>query len=454
MEDRKYGVKLTEGKVSRQLIIFALPFLLSNIIGSLYSAVDLFVIGRYANAAAVSAVSTGGSVIHIVYTIAMGMFMGATILIGRSIGAKDNEMGTKAMGTHFCLGVILTVLLTAFMLIFYDELVALMRTPPQAVEYAKQYVRICAYGIPFLMVFNVMSAVFRGLGNSTAPSVFATIGCSLNIVLDFILVGALKMEVAGAAIATIISQGFGCFASSYWMYRKKTPFPFSIKDLKIDKWSLGFIVKVGSPIALQELLVSISFMVITAIINTMGVIASAGVGVVNRILSLALLIPTSFGAAVATMTSQNIGAKRYDRARSSLRWGIGYSLIFAFIFFICAQLIPDKMVGIFTKEKDVIAAGADYLRAYSVDAILVSFVFCMNQYFSGHGKSFVSMAHSLIATFCVRLPFSILVSRSANPSLFTLGFAAPAASVLSIIICFIYLHIQNKRDKQEERLPE
>lgn len=436
---------LTEGKIGPALLRFAVPFMVASLLQALYGAADLFVVGQFSTSAAVSAVAIGSQVMQTITGIILGISMGGTVLIGHCVGEKDDRRAAKSVGTVTVLFGILAVALTPVMLFCTDQAISLMQTPAAATEFTRQYLLTCACGIPFIVGYNAVSGIFRGLGDSKTPVLFIAIACVINIALDFLLVGVFHMAALGAAIATIAAQAVSFFAALFYIRKKGFPFPFHREDIRLDQMLSGRILKVGLPLALQDALVNVSFLIITAIINTMGLIASASVGVVEKLIVFAMLPPSAFASAVATMTAQNTGAGRPDRAAKALRYGIGFSLIFGVLVCLYSQLFPQTLTAIFSRDQEVIGAAALYLKSYSIDCILVSFVFCMNSYFSGQGKAVVSMVHSMIATFGVRIPISYLLSRMDNTSLYSLGFAAPAASLLSILICFGYFAWCNRK---------
>lgn len=436
---------LTSGPVGRTLLMFALPFLASSFLQALYGAVDLMVVGQFADSAAVSAVAVGSQMMQTVTGIILGISMGGTVLIGRRIGEKNNKEAAKAVGTLAVLFTGLALVLTPAMLAVLDRAILVMETPKEAVVYTKQYLLICTLGLPFIIGYNGVCGIFRGMGDSKTPVYFIAVACGINIAGDLLLAGALSMGAAGAAIATVLAQAVSFISSLFYMYKKGLVFPFQRKDIRMDKGSALYILKVGLPLALQDALVNVSFLVITAIINTMGLLASASVGVVEKIIVFAMLPPSAFASAVAPMTSQNIGAGKKDRVRKGLWCGSFYALLCGICVCIYCQLFPETLTALFAKDQDVIASAAQYLRSYSIDCMCVSFVFCMNSYFSGCGKSVISFAHSMAATFGVRIPATLLLSKVTGGSLYLMGFAAPAASVLSLAICFTYLGWERRR---------
>ena len=438
---------LTEGRVAPTLVRFALPFMLSSLLQSLYGAADLFVVGQYAGAAAVSGVSIGSQIMSTVTMLILSLSMGGTVLIGNCIGQKNEEGAATAIGTQAVLFGLFALVLTPLMLLGTDRGVALMQTPPEAVADARAYVFTCSLGLPFIIGYNALSGVFRGLGDSKTPVYFVALATIINIVADFVLVGWLNMGATGAAIATVSAQGLSFLAALLWMCKTGFSFPFTRRHLRLHLSSAKRILKVGAPLALQSTSVHLSFLIISAIINTMGLIASAAVGVTEKIMAFAFLPPDAFAAAVAAMTAQNIGAGKPQRALQALKWSIVFSLVFGLAVCAFANLFPGVLPAIFTTDEQVIRAAGLYMRTYSIDCVLVAFVFSFNNYFSGCGNAVISMIHNVIATFAVRIPVTLVMSRVEDASLLHMGLAAPAASLLSIFICagfFLWLQKKNK----------
>lgn len=440
--------KLTEGKIWSTLLNFAIPFLMASLLQALYGAADLFMVGQFADSAAVSAVASGSQIMQTLTGVVLGISTGGTVLIGRYIGAKDEEGAARAVGTMCIVFAGLALLLTPLMTAASGGVVTLMQMPAEAVRYAKEYLFICSCGIPFIIGYNAVSGIFRGMGDSRTPVYFIALACMVNIGLDYLLVARLHMAAAGAAAATITAQAVSFLAALFYMVKRGLAFPFGRRHLRFHTPSAVFIFKVGCPLALQDALVNMSFLIITAIVNSMGVIASASVGVVEKILGFAMLPPGAFSSAVATMTAQNIGAGKPKRALRGLQFGILYSLIFGVIVFVTAQITPETITSIFTTDRLVVEGAARYFQSFSIDCMLVAFVFNMNAYFSGCGRSVISMVHSLLATFCVRIPVSYFVSRmegSTNEILRMLGFAVPMATAFSLAVCTVYFIWQKKR---------
>ena len=303
------------------------------------------------------------------------------------------------------------------MSVCHNPIASVMHTPVEAMRDTRAYLLICSLGIPFIIGYNVVCGILRGLGDSRTPLYFVALACIINIILDFLLVGGLHLRAAGAALATVSSQGISFMTALWFLHRRGFSFPFTRKDIRLNGILSRRIITLGAPIALQDALVNISFLIITILVNQMGVIASAALGVVEKIIVFAMLPPVAISSAVAAMTAQNYGAGLIERMNRCLYAGIGMALIFGVSMCIYSQFLPETLIRIFTGNEAVVAMGADYLRGYSIDCILVSFVFCMNSYFSGQGNSWFPMLHSLIATFMFRIPLSWLFSHIDTTSL-------------------------------------
>lgn len=436
---------LTKGNVFRILLKFAMPFLLANLLQALYGAADLFVVGQFDGAHSVAAVAIGSQVMQVMTGLIFGITTGTTVLIGMSVGAKKSSETASIIGTSIVLFSIIGVCVTLLASSCHSLITSAVYTPPQAIESTNNYILICSLGIIFIMGYNVICGIFRGLGDSKTPLYFIAFSCTINIILDFILVGHFALGASGAALATITSQGISFSMMLLYLYRKGFKFEFSRKNIRLDRVISRKILKLGTPIALQDGLTSLSFLIITIIVNQMGVIAAAALGVVEKLIIFMMLPSLAISAALATMTAQNFGAKLYDRMRLGLRSAISISMIFGAIFCLLSLTVPELLTSIFTNDSAVIGKASEYLMVYGTDCILTCFVFNFNTYFSGQGDSMFPLIQSLIATFILRIPMSFLFGYLDDSSLLLMGFAPPVTSVFSIFICFWYLRRSSRR---------
>ena len=435
---------LLSGAIAPALVKFALPFLFAYFLQSLYGAVDLLVVGKFADSASQSAVSGGSQIMQLTMALVNGIAMGGTVLIGRKIGEKDTPGVCLGVGNLSTLFVILAAIFTPIMFLSINGLITIMQIPAEAVAHCHDYLFICCMGLPFIVGYNAVAAIYRGIGDSKTPVYFIILATIVNVVLDLVLTGGLGMGAKGAAIATITAQGASFLGSLLYMKFKGFPYKITFSDFKMDHDSVTNILKVGVPLAMQDVLVHFSFMAITAITNTLGVLVSAGIGVAEKIMSFAFLIPSAFAAAVATFASQNLGAGNRKRAIKGTLLGVAISAVVGVLVCLLCNLIPEVMVGWFSNDPGVISQGAMYIKTYSIDCILTAFVFNVNSYLNANRKSMLCFAHSMCATFLVRLPGTYLLKRISGGSVLMIGLAAPAASILSIIICVVYLFINRK----------
>lgn len=430
---------LTQGSIFKKMLSFAVPFMLANFVQALYGTVDMAMVGWWGSTAAISAVSTGSQVMQMLTSLVSGLTMGGTILIGQFFGARRDDDTRRTISSMLTMFGIAAVLFTALMLAVSHPLLKLLQTPAEAFAQAYQYVMICSCGILFIFAYNALSAMLRGLGDSKSPLVFIAVACGVNIVLDAVFVGGLRLGAAGAAAATVLSQAVSVVLAVIFLSRHNFIFDFRLKSFRLYRDKAVKIIRLGLPVSLQETMVTVSFLIIAAIVNSLGVVPSAACGIVGKFEGFAMLPATALGSALASMAAQNMGAGQTERARKALHIGIGFSLACAMVFFLWSQLSPESVMRIFKADDAVTAAGAQYLRSFSIDYLMVAFVFCYNGFFNGCGSTTFSMVNGLVSTILVRVPLAFLFSRIMPESLFGLGLAAPIASFLSIILGFIYL---------------
>ena len=409
----------TRGPILSTLLKFALPVLLALLLQAMYGAVDLQVVGKFGTAADISAVSTGSQIMQTVTIVITGLAMGITVLLGQKIGEDRPEEAGAAVGSGICLAM-------------------LMHAPADAFDGTVEYVRICSGGAVFIVAYNLLGSIFRGIGDSRVPLITVLIACILNIGGDLLLVGGFGLNVAGAAIATVFAQAMSVALSLLLIRGKHLAFILRRQDIRFDGAIIGRILKLGSPVALQDLLVNITFLVIIAIANSMGTIPSAGVGVAEKLCAFVMLVPSAYMQSMSAFVAQNIGAGLETRARRALLYGVLSSLMAGLLMGWAAFFHGDVLAGIFADDPAVIAAAWEYLKAYAIDCLLTSFLFCFVGFFNGCGQTLFVMAQGMVGALGVRLPVALLVSRSADSSLFHLGLATPASTVVQIFLCGIW----------------
>ena len=438
----------TEGKILPQLLSFAFPVLLALFLQAMYGAVDLLVVGQFAAAEDVSAVSTGSQIMHSITTVITGLAMGLTVLVGQRIGEKRPELAGAAIGNGICLFGAMAVALTIVMVFGSEVAATIMHAPEEAFSQTVDYIRICSAGTIFIVAYNLLGSIFRGIGDSKMPLITVAIACVINIAGDLLFVAVFHMGAAGAALATVLAQAVSVVLSLLIIRRRPLPFTFGLKDIRFGRNNIVKILGIGTPIALQEFLVGISFLVIIAIVNSMGVIASAGVGVAEKLCGFVMLVPSSFMQAMSAFVAQNMGARKPERAKKALFYGIGSSLLAGFVLFYVAFFHGDLLSAIFAKDLEVIAASADYLKAYAIDCLFTAFLFCFMGYFNGCEKTFFVMLQGIVGAFGVRIPVAWFMSRQAGVTLFRLGLATPCSTIVQIAFCVVYFGMQARKEKK------
>ena len=436
----KFGKDLSEGSVSKQLISFSVPFLISNLVQSLYSVADMLIVGNFSGTAAVSGVNIGSQVTHVLTMLVLGFCTGGTILVSQYMGARD-EKGVKETITTLITALLVGGLaITVIMFFLIDPSLKLLETPAESYSEAKDYLAVTIAGILFIFAYNAFSAILRGMGDSKRPFYFVLVSCVVNIVLDLVLVAGFNMAAKGAAIATVISQAVSVILCIVYLKSRDFVFDFKPSSFRINKEYLGKILKIGSPSAIQSGVTSISFMFITALVNiTGGVNASAAVGIVGKFNSFAIMPASAMSASVSTMCAQNIGANKWDRAIKTCKIGTSIAWVIGICIFAVAQLFPAQILSLFDRNPEMIAYGIEYMRSFSFDYILVPFVFCVTSLFTGAGHTAFAMMSNMMSALFLRIPAAYIFSTVFGLGIFGIGLGAPVASFGSALLIIAYL---------------
>ena len=438
---------LTNGSVLKNIAYFSLPYLLSYFLQTLYGLADLFIIGQFEGVASTTAVSIGSQVMHMLTVMIVGLAMGSTVCIGQAVGAGDKKRASAAIGNTVTLFMLLSVVITALLLALVRPIVSVMSTPTEAAEGTRAYLTICFIGIPFITAYNIISSIFRGLGDSKSPMIFIAVACAANIALDYIFIGAMGFGPAGAALGTTLSQAISVVFSLVVILRKKSGISLERRDLHPQRDTMGRLLRIGIPVAAQDGLIQIAFIVITVIANRRGLDAAAAVGIVEKIISFVFLVPSSMLSTVSALCAQNIGAGKQARAEQTLRYAIIIAVSFGVIIALLTQFISEQAVGLFTPDTVVITLGGQYLRGYIWDALFAGIHFCFSGYFCACGRSEISFIHNISAIALVRIPGVYLTSKLFPDTLFPMGLATAAGSLLSVIICVIAFALLRRRGK-------
>lgn len=438
------GNSLTEGRIVPVLLKFAMPVFAALFLQAMYGGVDLLVVGQFGTAADVSGVATGSMLMQLVTMVIAGLVMGVTILVGICIGERNRQEAGDVIGQGLFMFSLLALVLTVILSVFARPLAVLMHAPQEAVGTTADYVRICGLGVFFIIFYNILGGIFRGLGDSKLPLLTVSIACVVNIVGDLLLVAVFHMGTAGAAIATVLAQAISVIISFLIIRRKELPFDFSFSMIHPGRNCLR-ILRLGAPVALQEALTGTSFLVIQVIVNSMGLVYSAGVGVAEKVCAFLMLMASAFMQSIAAFTAQNNGAGLHDRAQKGLFCAIGFSFISGSVLGYLAFFHGDVLAGIFSSDPEIIAAAHSYLKAYAIDCYLTSFHFCFAGYFNGYGKTLLVMLQGVICAFCLRIPIAYFMSKVPGATLFMIGLGTPIASFMQVIICVTAFLLMRKK---------
>lgn len=441
----------TEGNILKKLSLFMLPVLGALILQAAYGAVDLLVVGRFGSTAGLSAVSTGSQLMNLVTFMVTQLAMGATVLIARHLGEKKPERIGAVLGGATVVFAILATVLFVLLVFFAHPIAVLMQAPSEALGLTTRYVRICGMGIFFIVAYNMLAAIFRGLGDSKSPLLFVLVACLINIAGDLLFVAGFKMDAAGAAIATIMAQAVSVVLAIVILLKKDLPFTLKKSDFRLNPQCRKFL-QVGLPLALQEVLTQASFLALCAFVNRLGLAASSGYGVASKIVSFAMLIPSALMQSMASFVAQNVGASKPKRAKQAMFTGMGIGLVFGCAVFALVMLKGDVLAGIFSTDAEVVQKGFEYLKGFAPETILTAILFSMLGYFNGNNKTVFVMIQGLVQTLLVRLPMSYLMSIQPNASLTKIGLAAPVSTLVGVLLnTAFYLYFTHSQQKELQK---
>lgn len=437
----------TEGSIFKKMIRFMIPVLLALVLQAAYGAVDLLVVGRFGTTAGLSGVSTGSQVLNLVTFVITQLAMGITVLIARYLGEKRNDDIGPVIGGSVVVFAVISAVLFVVMIVFARPVAVLMQAPREAVEQTAQYVRICGSGIFFIVAYNLLSAVFRGLGDSRSPLLFVAVACVVNIIGDLLLVAVFHLDTAGAALATVFAQALSVVFALVLLKKRGLPFRITKKNFRLNR-EAGLSMKIGLPLALQEALTQMSFLALCAFVNRLGLAASSGYGVACKIVNFAMLVPSALMQSMASFVSQNMGAGNEERARKSMFTGMATGVVIGVLVFVLVLFKGDVLTALFTTDETVIAHGFDYLKGFAPETIVTAVLFSMIGYFNGSNHTLWVMIQGLVQTLLVRLPLAWVMSIQPDASLTAIGLSAPVATAAGILLNIIFfIHLERKKKR-------
>lgn len=434
----------TQGSILKKMIKFMIPILGALVLQAMYGAVDLMIVGQFGTTSGLSGISTGSNIMNLATFVVAGLAMAVTVQISKYIGMKNEERIGRLLGATIALFSIISVVVSVVLIVFAPQLSVLMQAPEEALDLTVQYVRICGTGFLLITAYNTISSVFRGLGDSKSPLIFVAIACCVNIVGDLVLVAGFGLNVIGAAVATVAAQGISVLLSVLIIRKKKLPFHIHKQDICLNEEIKG-IFKIGTPIALQELLTQLSFLALCAFVNSLGLAASSGYGVASKIQGFVMLIPGSLMQSMSSFVSQNVGAGKEKRAFRAMLTGIGIGAVVGVFVFIGVVFYGDVLAGIFTNDAAVVQEAFHYLRGFALEAIVTAVLFSFMGYYNGHARTFWVMIQGLAQTFIVRLPMAYIMTMQPDANLFKIALSAPSATIFGIVLNIAYYFYYRKQ---------
>lgn len=437
---------LTNGSVFSCIMRFSLPYMLSYFLQMLYGLADLYIVGRFNSTDSITAVSIGSQMMHMVTVMLVGIAMGTTVTIGRAVGENNRDKLSRTIGNTVTIFLFGSLALMVLLSLLARPIVSVMSTPDEAVEETAKYLLICFIGIPFITAYNIISSIFRGLGDSKSPMYFVGVACVANIALDYLFIGGMKMGAAGAALGTTIAQTVSVAVALFCIKKQNTDIRLKKSDFRPDGATTGTILKIGIPVALQDGFIQIAFIIVTIIANKRGLYDAAAVGIVEKVIGMVFIIPSSMLSSVSALAAQNMGAGKRDRAVRTLQYAILICAVFGAVISVIVQFCSADIVGIFEREERVIMLGSQYLKSYIWDCLFAGIHFCFSGYFCACEHSGISFLHNSLSIILARVPIAYFMSAAYADTLFPMGLAAPIGSLLSVVICIAAYVILKRRE--------
>ena len=427
---------LTTGKEGKLIFQFAAPMLIGNIFQQLFSVVDSIVVGNFVGKEALAAVGASFPIIFMMVSLITGIVMGTTVVVSQYFGAKDLEKVKRAIETMYVYTAAAGIVVTAAGLIFAKPLLHLIGLPEDIMPQATQYLRIFFSGIIIFFGYNGTSAVLRGLGDSKTPLYFLIIATVSNIILDLLFVAVFKWGVAGAAYATLLANGIAFGLAIFWLNKTHKLIRIAIKGLHFDREIFRHSIRIGLPTGIQQTFVALGSLALMGIVNTFGTNVIAGFTVASRLDSLAMVPAMSFSSALSTFVGQNIGANKTERIRTGLISTIRMAGIVTIVTTIVIVLWGNLIMGMFTRDPDVIKIGGQYLTIVSIFYFLFTLMFIYNGVMRGAGDTFIPMFFSLISLWIIRIPLAYFLSAKIGSQ--GIWWAIPAGWFIGMTLSFIY----------------
>lgn len=435
------GRDLTVGSVPKQLIKFGIPLYFSNLLQSFYSIVDMLVVGRFVGSNGLAAISNASMISFIINSICIGITIGGTVLIANYKGANDRQGQKETLGTLFSVCAIAAIFITILGIAIYKPVFLLLNVPAEAMKDACDYMMIVCAGTMFVFGYNVVCSVMRGLGDSKSPLYFVAIATVINVILNLLLVGLIGLGTKGSAFATIISQGISFLIAIVHLRKHGFSFDFKLKSFLIKKDKMKMILKVGMPSAIQMIVVNISYLLITGMLNVYGVAVTAASGIGLKVATFAGMACWAVGQAVTAMVGQNVGAGKTERVEYTTKVGLRLSLFATLITVVIVQLFAKPIIMIFTSNPEVVKHGILYLRVCcSFNSLIYATMYTYDSFATGVGSATLAMFNSLLDSVLVRLFLSWILGTVLGYGFIGIYIGQALSPILPAIVGAIYFY--------------
>ncbi len=444
----KFEQDLTQGNVWKQLLIFSLPFLASNLVQSCFNLADMIILGNYGGTYSLSGVSIGGGVMTVLTTFASGLATGGTVVIGNYLGAGHKNKINKVISTLLVTLGIIAITITIVLGLGVDPLLSLLKAPAESFTEAHNYLFICACGVIFIFGYNALASIMRGLGDAKTPMIFIILACILNIILDLILVAYYKIGAVGAALATIISQALAMISCIIYLKVNDFMFDFKPGSFRFYKEEFWLITKTGLPMSIQSVATNFSFLVLNSYNSRLGgVNASAAVAVVMNFNGFAILPSHAINQAATSMISQNSGKGDLllKRSHEVVKACLIMCIIVSGIVFTLVRTFPEPIFHLFGAEEAVINCGIPYLLAFSFEYATLAFIVAYNSFLTGTGRGYLILITTLLSSFILRIPIAYLLGFILNMGIVGVAYAAPIATAFGALMSFIFFQAYKNR---------
>lgn len=441
MAKTKLESDLTKGNVWKQMLLFAIPFFISNLIQSLYGIADMMIVSYFGGTESVAGVNTSSSIIIIVTNLATGIAAGGTVMVGQFLGAGQRENIKKSISTLFLTLLGLAAVIIIGLLLFAHPLLKALNTPAEAYGESYGYLVVSLIGVVFIFGYNAVSAVIRGMGDGKTPLYFVIVACFVNIGLDLLFIAVFHWGATGAAAATVIAQAVSMISCVIYLVRHDFVFDFKWSSYQFDKDMFSTLMKVGLPNGVQHAATNLSFLFMTALINDIGgVAANAAVGIVGKFNTFALMLQVAFNTSASAMISQNIGAGQMKRSKKIMLCCLVLCTIMSVFVYSIAYFFPEEILLLFGAKPDVVEQGVIYMSAFRYEYVFVPVIIALNSMFLGNGNGWILLVTNLLSSFVVRIPAALYLGIAQDMGVYGIGLAVPIASCVGAIAVVVFYY--------------